>query len=44
MASGMDMTGIITKKIALDDVPDNIVALQTDRTNCKITCVAGQVT
>jgi len=39
MGAGMDMLPMITKKIKLDDVPDNIVALQTDRTNCKITCV-----
>ncbi|MDR2523052.1 MAG: alcohol dehydrogenase catalytic domain-containing protein [Synergistaceae bacterium] len=39
MASGMDMLPMITKKINLDQVPENIIALQTDRTNCKITCV-----
>jgi len=39
MASGMDMTPLITKKIGLDEVPDHIVQLQTDKTNCKITCV-----
>jgi threonine dehydrogenase-like Zn-dependent dehydrogenase len=38
MADGMDMTRIITKKIALEDVPENIVMLQTDRQECKITC------
>ncbi|MBU4362691.1 alcohol dehydrogenase, partial [bacterium] len=38
MASGMDMTPLITKKIALDKVPENIVLLRTDRTECKITC------
>ena len=39
MASGMDMTPMITKKIGLDEVPDHVVLLQTDKTNCKITCV-----
>ncbi len=39
MASGMDITPMITKKIGLDEVPDHIRLLQTDKTNCKITCV-----
>jgi threonine dehydrogenase-like Zn-dependent dehydrogenase len=39
MASGMDMTPMITKKIGIDEVPDHIRLLQTDKTNCKITCV-----
>jgi len=39
MASGMDMTPLITKKVSIDDVPCNIQLLQTDKTNCKITCV-----
>lgn len=39
MASGMDMTPMITKKIKLDEVPENIIALRTNRDNCKITCV-----
>jgi len=39
MAAGMDMTPMITKKITLDEVPDNIIELRTDRSNCKITCV-----
>jgi threonine dehydrogenase-like Zn-dependent dehydrogenase len=39
MAAGMDMLPIITKKITLDEVPEHILALQTDRTNMKITCV-----
>jgi len=30
---------MITKKIKLDDVPENIVALRTDRSECKITCI-----
>jgi threonine dehydrogenase-like Zn-dependent dehydrogenase len=41
MGAGMDMLPMITKKIKLDEVPENIIALQTDRTNCKITCVLG---
>ncbi|MGQ9779746.1 MAG: scyllo-inosose 3-dehydrogenase [Bacillota bacterium] len=39
MASGMDMTPLITKKISLEEVPENIIRLQTDRSECKITCV-----
>ena len=39
MGAGMDMLPMITKRIRLDEVPENIIALQTDRTNCKITCV-----
>jgi threonine dehydrogenase-like Zn-dependent dehydrogenase len=40
MADGMDMTRIITKKISLEEVPDNIIMLRTDRKECKITCVS----
>jgi threonine dehydrogenase-like Zn-dependent dehydrogenase len=36
MAAGMDMTPMITKEISLEDVPENIKLLQTDRENCKI--------
>jgi len=39
MASGMDMTRMITKKISLEDVPANIIELQTNREECKITCL-----
>jgi len=39
MASGMDMTPLITKKIKIDEVPDNIVSLRTCRDECKITLV-----
>ncbi|MGB4569882.1 MAG: scyllo-inosose 3-dehydrogenase, partial [Tepidanaerobacteraceae bacterium] len=39
MADGMDMTPMITKKITLEEVPENIVMLRTDRKECKITCV-----
>jgi threonine dehydrogenase-like Zn-dependent dehydrogenase len=36
MASGMDMTPMITKEITFDQVPDNMKLLQNDRENCKI--------
>jgi hypothetical protein len=36
----MDMTPMITKRIRLEQVPENIIGLQTDRSNCKITYVA----
>ncbi|HNS50537.1 MAG TPA: scyllo-inosose 3-dehydrogenase [Anaerolineae bacterium] len=39
MGDGMDMTPVITKKISLDEVPENIVMLRTDRKEAKITCV-----
>jgi threonine dehydrogenase-like Zn-dependent dehydrogenase len=39
MADGMDMLPMITKKVKLDEVPENIVALRTNRKECKITCV-----
>ena len=39
MASGMDITPMITKKVRIDEVPDHIKLLQTDKTHCKITCV-----
>lgn len=39
MASGMNMLPMITKEIALDEVPENIVMLRTDRKECKITCI-----
>ena len=41
IADGMDMTAMITKKIKLEDVPSNIVKLQTDRDEAKITYVAN---
>lgn len=40
MASGMDMTPMSTKKISLDELPENILKLQTDRQECKITYLA----
>ncbi|MCD6420019.1 MAG: alcohol dehydrogenase, partial [Synergistetes bacterium] len=39
MASGMDQTPLITKKISIDEVPDHIKLLQTDKANVKITAV-----
>ena len=39
MAAGMDVTPMITKEISLDQVPENLVLLQTDRENCKISAV-----
>jgi hypothetical protein len=39
MADGMDMTPMITKKISLEEVPENIIELQTNREECKITCL-----
>ena len=36
MAAGMDVTPMITKEISLDDVPEKLKILQTDRENCKI--------
>ena len=36
MAAGMDVTPLITKEITLDDLPENLKLLQTDRENCKI--------
>ena len=39
MASGMNMLPLITKRISLDEVPENIIMLQTNREECKITAV-----
>lgn len=39
MATGMDMTPLVTKRIKLNQVPENIVLLRNDRANCKITCL-----
>lgn len=38
MASGMDITPMITKKVKIDEVPEHVKLLQTDKTNCKISC------
>ncbi|OJX44016.1 MAG: alcohol dehydrogenase [Chloroflexi bacterium 44-23] len=40
MASGMDMTPMSTKKVTLAEIPENILQLQTDRSECKITYIA----
>ncbi len=40
MASGMDMTRMSTKKIRLEELPENVIKLQTDRSECKITYIA----
>jgi (R,R)-butanediol dehydrogenase/meso-butanediol dehydrogenase/diacetyl reductase len=40
MASGMDMTVMSTKKISLEELPENVLKLQTDRSECKITYIA----
>ena len=39
MASGMNMLPLITKQITLEDLPENIKLLQTDRQECKITAI-----
>jgi len=36
----MDMTRIVTKRISLHEVPQNIVMLRDARQEAKITCVA----
>lgn len=36
MAAGMDVTPMITKEITIDQVPEHVKLLQTDRVNCKI--------
>ncbi|MCK4419637.1 alcohol dehydrogenase catalytic domain-containing protein [Candidatus Aerophobetes bacterium] len=42
MASGMDMTPLITKKVSLGEIPENIILLQTNREECKITAILEQ--
>ena len=37
MATGMDVSPLITKKIKLEQVPENVELLQTDRSEVKIT-------
>jgi len=39
MAAGMDVTPMITNEISLEEVPENIKLLQTDRKNCKISAI-----
>jgi threonine dehydrogenase-like Zn-dependent dehydrogenase len=41
MADGMDMTKMITKKVNLEEVPENVIELQTNREECKITYQAS---
>ena len=36
MAAGMDVTPMITKEITLEQVPEHLKLLQTDKENCKI--------
>lgn len=40
MASGMDVTEMSTKKISFEEIPANILRLQTDRSECKVTYLA----
>jgi hypothetical protein len=35
----MDVLPLVTKRITMDEVPENIIMLQTDRSECKITCM-----
>jgi threonine dehydrogenase-like Zn-dependent dehydrogenase len=39
MGAGMDMTPLVTKKIGIEDVPEHLTLLQTDREECKITAL-----
>ena len=39
MAAGMDVSPMITKEISLDQVPEHLKLLQTDRENCKISAI-----
>ena len=39
MADGMNMTRISTKKIKLEEVPKNVIDLQTNKEDCKITAI-----
>ncbi len=39
MASGLNMLPLITNDISLEEIPENIIGLQTDKRNCKVTCV-----
>ena len=39
MADGMDVTPMITRKIGLEEVTENLVKLQTDRDDVKITVI-----
>jgi (R,R)-butanediol dehydrogenase/meso-butanediol dehydrogenase/diacetyl reductase len=39
MANGMDMRPLITKEVNLEQVPDYIVQLRTDKKETKVTCM-----
>ena len=39
MADGMNMLPLITREITLDEVPEHIIKLRTDRSESKITCI-----
>jgi hypothetical protein len=39
-AAGIDVLPLIKKKVGLDAIPEQIVQLRTNRTDCKITYVA----
>ncbi len=39
MADGMNMVPMITREITLDQVPEHIIQLRTDRSESKITCI-----
>jgi threonine dehydrogenase-like Zn-dependent dehydrogenase len=39
MAAGMDVLPLVTKRITMDEAPENIIMLQTNRSECKITCL-----
>jgi len=40
MATGMDLTPMSTKKVSLEELPENILKLQTDRSEVKVTYLA----
>lgn len=39
IADGMNMLPAITKQVEIDEVPENIIELRTNRQECKITCL-----
>ncbi len=39
MADGMNMLPLITSEITLDEVPERTIRLQTDKDDCKVTCI-----
>lgn len=40
MAGGMNMNPIVTKRIKLDEVPENVIGLQTNKEDCKIIAIS----